>query len=124
MSFEGSDVLVLYVNGQRVEVTAPSTQQSLVSFLRDNLGLRGSKIGCGEGGCGACTVTVSAVDRNSGVVKHVAANACVTRLCALHGMAVTTVEGLGSTRTSLHPVQERIYKAHGSQCGFCTPGTT
>ncbi len=44
------------------------------------------------------------------------------RLCSLHGASVTTVEGLGSVREGLHPVQERIYKAHGSQCGFCTPG--
>lgn len=49
-------------------------------------------------------------------------NACLTPVCAIHGMAVTTVEGIGSTRTKLHPVQERIAKAHGSQCGFCTPG--
>lgn len=51
-----------------------------------------------------------------------AVNACLTPVCACHGMAVTTVEGIGSTRTKLHPVQERIAKAHGSQCGFCTPG--
>lgn len=54
--------------------------------------------------------------------SHVSANACLTPICAVHGMAVTTVEGIGSTRTKLHPVQERIAKAHGSQCGFCTPG--
>lgn len=54
--------------------------------------------------------------------SHVAANACLTPVCAMHGMAVTTVEGIGSTKTKLHPVQERIAKAHGSQCGFCTPG--
>lgn len=49
-------------------------------------------------------------------------NACLTPVCSLHGAAVTTVEGIGSTKTRLHPVQERIAKAHGSQCGFCTPG--
>ena len=49
-------------------------------------------------------------------------NACLTPICSVHGLAVTTVEGIGSTRTRLHPVQERIAKAHGSQCGFCTPG--
>lgn len=46
----------------------------------------------------------------------------MTPICAVHGLAVTTVEGIGSTKTKLHPVQERIAKAHGSQCGFCTPG--
>jgi len=51
-----------------------------------------------------------------------AVNACLTPICAVHGLAVTTVEGIGSTKTKLHPVQERIAMAHGSQCGFCTPG--
>lgn len=51
-----------------------------------------------------------------------AVNACLTPVCAVHGLAVTTVEGIGSTKTKLHPVQERIAMAHGSQCGFCTPG--
>ncbi len=46
----------------------------------------------------------------------------MSRLCSLHGCSVTTVEGLGSTSTELHPVQERLYKAHGTQCGMCTPG--
>lgn len=54
--------------------------------------------------------------------RHLAVNACLTPLCAMHGLAVTTVEGIGSTKSRLHPVQERIAKAHGSQCGFCTPG--
>lgn len=49
-------------------------------------------------------------------------NACLAPVCSMHGLAVTTVEGIGSTKTRLHPVQERIAKAHGSQCGFCTPG--
>ncbi|XP_076288597.1 xanthine dehydrogenase rosy isoform X2 [Lasioglossum baleicum] len=53
---------------------------------------------------------------------HLAVNACLTPVCAVHGLAVTTVEGIGSVKTKLHPVQERIAKAHGSQCGFCTPG--
>uniref|UniRef100_A0A182PWW4 xanthine dehydrogenase n=1 Tax=Anopheles epiroticus TaxID=199890 RepID=A0A182PWW4_9DIPT len=65
---------------------------------------------------------VSKVDRKTGSLQHLAVNACLTPVCAVHGMAVTTVEGIGSTRTRLHPVQERIAKAHGSQCGFCTPG--
>ncbi|XP_055300085.1 xanthine dehydrogenase isoform X3 [Sitodiplosis mosellana] len=62
------------------------------------------------------------VNRATNELKHVAANACLTPVCAVHGMAVTTVEGIGNTKTKLHPAQERIAKAHGSQCGFCTPG--
>ena len=67
--------------------------------------LTGSKLGCGEGGCGACTVMVSSYDREEDVIRHVAVNACLTPLCSVAGMAITTVEGIGSTRTSLHPVQ-------------------
>lgn len=77
---------------------------------------------CLTGGCGACTVMISRFDREMMKVKHFAVNACLTPICSVHGLAVTTVEGIGSTRTRLHPVQERIAKAHGSQCGFCTPG--
>uniref|UniRef100_A0A4W6EPK5 Aldehyde oxidase 1 n=1 Tax=Lates calcarifer TaxID=8187 RepID=A0A4W6EPK5_LATCA len=55
-------------------------------------------------------------------IRHYSANACLLPLCQLHGAAVITVEGIGSTKTRIHPVQERIAKAHGSQCGFCTPG--
>lgn len=65
---------------------------------------------------------ISKIDRTDNRIHNLAVNACLTPICAVHGMAVTTVEGIGSTRTRLHPVQERIAKAHGSQCGFCTPG--
>lgn len=101
----------------------PNPEWTLLTYLRDTLGLCGTKLGCGEGGCGACTVMLSkVVDRQTLEIRHVAVNACLTPICAVHGMAVTTVEGIGSTKTKLHPVQERIAKAHGSQCGFCTPG--
>ena len=66
--------------------------------------LTGSKMGCGEGGCGACTVMLSKCTADE-EVKHYAINACLTPLCAVHGMAVTTVEGIGSTTTALHPCQ-------------------
>ncbi|KAF7648726.1 hypothetical protein LDENG_00152770 [Lucifuga dentata] len=94
----------------------------LLSFLRERLRLTGSKYGCGGGGCGACTVMVSRYQPHTKTIIHHSANACLLPLCQLHGAAVTTVEGIGSTKTRIHPVQERIAKAHGSQCGFCTPG--
>uniref|UniRef100_A0A8C1ZMV7 Aldehyde oxidase 5 n=1 Tax=Cyprinus carpio TaxID=7962 RepID=A0A8C1ZMV7_CYPCA len=82
----------------------------------------GTKYGCGGGGCGACTVMVSRYDPIQETVLHWSVTACLQPICSLHGAAVVTVEGIGSTKTKLHPVQERIAKAHGSQCGFCTPG--
>uniref|UniRef100_A0A3P8S0Z1 Aldehyde oxidase 1 n=1 Tax=Amphiprion percula TaxID=161767 RepID=A0A3P8S0Z1_AMPPE len=84
--------------------------------------MTGTKSGCGGGGCGACTVMVSRYQPATKTFTHYSANACLLPLCQLHGAAVTTVEGIGSTKTTIHPVQERIAKAHGSQCGFCTPG--
>ncbi|CAH2306010.1 aldehyde oxidase [Pelobates cultripes] len=93
-------------------------QHILSCYLR----LSGTKYGCGEGGCGSCTVMISTIHPISKKIIHFAANACLLPVCSLHGTAVTTVEGIGSTTTRLHPVQERIAKAHGSQCGFCSPG--
>ena len=86
------------------------------------LRLCGTKLGCGEGGCGACTVMVSKYDREKERINHLSVNACLAPICSMHGLSVTTVEGIGSTRKKLHVVQERIAKFHGSQCGFCTPG--
>ncbi|XP_070578535.1 xanthine dehydrogenase/oxidase-like [Ptychodera flava] len=65
---------------------------------------------------------VSKYDYISKEISHFSVNACLAPVCAMHGLAVTTVEGIGSMKTKLHPVQERLAKAHGSQCGFCTPG--
>uniref|UniRef100_A0A4W5P359 xanthine dehydrogenase n=1 Tax=Hucho hucho TaxID=62062 RepID=A0A4W5P359_9TELE len=94
----------------------------LLSYLRERLRLTGTKYGCGGGGCGACTVMVSRYQPSTKTILHYSANACLLPVCQLQGAAVTTVEGIGNTKTRVHPVQERIAKAHGSQCGFCTPG--
>ncbi|XP_066544615.1 aldehyde oxidase 6 isoform X2 [Amia ocellicauda] len=94
----------------------------LLSYIREKLRLTGTKYGCGGGGCGACTVMVSQYQRQSKRILHFSVNACLLPICLLHGAAVTTVEGVGNTKNRIHPVQERIAKANGSQCGFCTPG--
>ncbi|XP_065173832.1 xanthine dehydrogenase-like isoform X2 [Atheta coriaria] len=114
--------LVFYVNGKKIVEKNVNPEWTLLMYLRNKLSLCGTKLGCGEGGCGACTVMISKYDRNALKVKHYPVNACLAPVCSMHGLAVTTVEGIGSTITKLHPVQERIAKAHGSQCGFCTPG--
>ncbi|XP_076238841.1 xanthine dehydrogenase rosy isoform X2 [Calliopsis andreniformis] len=117
-----SRTLVFYVNGKEVVDNNIDPEWTLLWYLRNKLHLTGTKLGCAEGGCGACTVMISKLNRTTGIITHLAVNACLTPICAVHGLAVTTVEGIGSVRTKLHPVQERIAKAHGSQCGFCTPG--
>ncbi|XP_010216199.1 PREDICTED: aldehyde oxidase [Tinamus guttatus] len=94
----------------------------LLSYLRKRLRLTGTKYSCGGGGCGACTVMISTYEPASKKIQHYSANACLLPICSLYGKAVTTVEGVGSTESRVHPVQERLAKCHGSQCGFCTPG--
>ncbi|GLD63306.1 aldehyde oxidase [Lates japonicus] len=116
------DTLCFFINGKKVTENHADPETMLLSFLREKLRLTGTKYGCGGGGCGACTVMVSRYQPVTKTIIHYSANACLLPLCQLHGAAVTTVEGVGSTKTRIHPVQERIAKAHGSQCGFCTPG--
>ncbi|XP_073194775.1 xanthine dehydrogenase/oxidase isoform X4 [Lepidochelys kempii] len=117
-----TDQLIFFVNGQKVLEKNVDPETTLLTYLRRKLGLPGTKLGCGEGGCGACTVMISKFDNSQKKIVHYSVNACLFPICALHRVAVTTVEGIGSTKTRLHPVQERIAKSHGSQCGFCTPG--
>ncbi|XP_006901194.1 PREDICTED: xanthine dehydrogenase/oxidase [Elephantulus edwardii] len=117
-----ADELVFFVNGKKVVEKNADPETTLLAYLRRKLGLSGTKLGCGEGGCGACTVMLSKYDHLQKKIVHFSVNACLAPICSLHHVAVTTVEGIGSTKTRLHPVQERIAKSHGSQCGFCTPG--
>lgn len=99
------------LNNETQRVTAPPTT-SLLDWLRETRGLCGTKEGCNEGDCGACTVMLGDADGVRAV------NACLLMLPQLAGKSVTTVEGLGDS----HPVQEMMVAHHGSQCGFCTPG--
>ncbi|GLT78778.1 hypothetical protein SLA2020_503040 [Shorea laevis] len=118
---EESKEAILYVNGVRKVLPDGLAHLTLLEYLRD-LGLAGTKLGCGEGGCGACTVMVSHYDRRLKKCVHYAVNACLAPLYSLEGTHVITVEGVGNCRRGLHPVQESLAGAHGSQCGFCTPG--
>ncbi|KAM5153274.1 aldehyde oxidase 1-like [Mantella aurantiaca] len=117
-----SDELIFFVNGKKITEQKANPEEMLLPYLRRKLRLTGTKYGCGGGGCGSCTVMISHIHPVSKKIIHYSANACLLPICSLYHAAVTTVEGIGSTATSLHPVQERIAKAHGSQCGFCSPG--
>lgn len=101
----------LFVNGAAVDVEA-SPLGSLVHVLRDGLGLTGTKIGCYEGRCGACTVLL---DGRPTV-------ACLTPAAHAQGREVTTVEGLAGPDGELTPLQEAMLDTGGAQCGACTPG--
>lgn len=117
-----SSEIVFYVNGRRTVLTNPNPQWTLLDYLRSRPGLRGTKLGCGEGGCGACTVVMQLGEESPRKrIKHVSINACLFPLLGCEGKHIITVEGIGSI-ASPHPLQERMAKMHGSQCGFCTPG--
>ena len=103
------------LNGEPVLAEGRATT-TLLDWLRETRGLTGTKEGCNEGDCGACSVMVT---DDHGVR---ALNACILFLPQLHGKAVRTVEGIARPDGSLHPVQAALVEHHGSQCGFCTPG--
>jgi aerobic-type carbon monoxide dehydrogenase small subunit (CoxS/CutS family) len=100
----------LHVNGSRRAVDADA-ERTLLSVLRDDLDLTGSKYGCGEGRCGACTVLIDGQPVRS----------CTTRVAAAEGKQVRTIEGLADG-DKLHPVQQAFLDADALQCGYCTPG--
>ncbi|TYH53959.1 hypothetical protein ES332_D09G135900v1 [Gossypium tomentosum] len=118
---EESKEAIVYVNGVRKVLPDGLAHLTLLEYLRD-IGLTGTKLGCGEGGCGACTVMISHYDRKTKKCMHYAVNACLAPLYSVEGMHVITVEGLGNHKRGLHPIQESLARSHGSQCGFCTPG--
>ena len=105
-----SNVTALTVNGKKLTVAVDS-QTSLLSVLRNDLDLTGTKYGCGEAQCGACTVLVDGQQMRS----------CVTPVGKVANKKITTIEGLEKDG-QLHPVQEAFLKADAMQCGYCTPG--
>ena len=108
------------LNGNRERIDAVNPTLTLLEWLRESRGLTGTKEGCNEGDCGACTVMVSE-QRNGQVVRN-AVNSCILFLPQLDGKSVRTVEGVQGPGGALHPVQEAMVTHNGSQCGFCTPG--
>lgn len=100
----------LVVNRQRYRIVV-QTDRLLLWVLRDELDLTGTKYGCGEGQCGACTVLIDGAPVRS----------CMTRVSALTGKEITTIEGIAESG-KLHPVQEAFIHADAMQCGYCTPG--
>ncbi|ATG40642.1 xanthine dehydrogenase small subunit [Phaeobacter piscinae] len=104
------------LNGEEVALTEVSPTATLLDWLREDRGLTGTKEGCNEGDCGACTVMVT----DDHGAKPL--NACILFLPQLHGKSIRTVEGAAGPDGQLHPVQEAMITHHGSQCGFCTPG--
>ncbi len=105
-----TSAIELVVNGTRRAI-ASEGEASLLSVLRDEIGLTGAKYGCGEGQCGACTVLIDGVPRRS----------CITKVWSVAGKAITTIEGI-ERNGALHPLQEAFLVEDALQCGYCTSG--
>ena len=103
-----------------VEIDRCDPTLTVLDWLRLNQRMTGTKEGCAEGDCGACTVVVGRLDR--GLLRYEAINACIRFLPTLDGCQLLTVEHLKGADGALHPVQQAMVECHGSQCGFCTPG--
>jgi xanthine dehydrogenase small subunit len=112
--------LRFFRRGELVSLGNVPPERTLLELLREDLGACGTKEGCGEGDCGACTVVLGeAVDDR---LQYRAVNSCIRLAHSIDGMALWTVEDLASEDGQLHPAQEAMVNCHGSQCGFCTPG--
>ncbi|HMF67831.1 MAG TPA: 2Fe-2S iron-sulfur cluster-binding protein, partial [Phyllobacterium sp.] len=108
------------LNDKVIERSDISPTETLLDFLRLDRKMRGTKEGCAEGDCGACTVLVGRL--LNGKLKYESVNACIRFVGSLDGCHVVTVEALAGADGTLHPVQQAMVDTHASQCGFCTPG--
>ncbi|MCK5932717.1 MAG: xanthine dehydrogenase small subunit [Fulvimarina manganoxydans] len=108
------------LNGRDISLSDVAADRTLLDFLRLDRRLTGTKEGCAEGDCGACTVLVGRLTDNG--LAYAPVNACIRFLASVNGCHVVTVEHLAGQDGRLHPVQQAMVDHHGSQCGFCTPG--
>ena len=115
-----TDSIRFILNGDTVSLKDFAPTETLLDFLRLKRQLTGTKEGCAEGDCGACTVLVGRMVE--GALHYEGVNACIRLTGSLHGTHVVTVEHLAAKDGTLHPVQQAMVDCHGSQCGFCTPG--
>src|SRR5436309_9995698 len=112
------------LDGEIVAAHGVKPTTTLLQYLREGLGRRGTKEGCAEGDCGACTVVVGELRDASSQsrIEYRAVNSCIRFLPTLDGKEIVTAESLRAADGGLHPVQRAMMDGHASQCGFCTPG--
>ncbi|WP_159950529.1 xanthine dehydrogenase small subunit [Rhizobium sp. 18065] len=115
-----ADSIRFILNGEDIALSSVDPTETLLDFLRLKRRLTGSKEGCAEGDCGACTVLVGRLV--AGRLTYETVNACIRFVGSLNATHVVTVEHLAAKDGTLHPVQQAMVDCHGSQCGFCTPG--
>lgn len=110
------------LDGRVIRADGYSPTTTVLEFLREGLRRTGTKEGCAEGDCGACTVVLGALDDAGDKIRYRAINSCIRFLPTLDGQELVTVESLQAPDGALHPVQQALVDHHASQCGFCTPG--
>ncbi|MDJ0813312.1 MAG: xanthine dehydrogenase small subunit [Woeseiaceae bacterium] len=116
-----SNTIRFILDGERYELANVDPTRTVLQFLREDLGRKGTKEGCAEGDCGACTVVLLELNAEGDDVTLRPVNSCIQFLPTLDGKELLTVESL-AREDGLHPVQQAMVDHHGSQCGFCTPG--
>ena len=115
-----SNIIQFVYQNRIVEIKNPDPNETLLNYVRTKLKKTGTKEGCAEGGCGACTIVLGELKDDK--INYSSINSCIMFLPTLHGKQLILVEDLVSKDGSLHPVQQAMVNYHGSQCGFCTPG--
>ncbi len=110
------------LNGQLVCEPALPCTMTVLEYLREVRGLTGTKEGCADGDCGACTVVGGVLAADGSHIRYRAINSCIRFIPTVDGHELVTAEGLQAVDGTLHPVQQSMVDHHGSQCGFCTPG--
>ena len=115
-----SNVINFILENKIQEIRNPDPNETILNYIRLKLKKTGTKEGCAEGGCGACTVVIGELKKNNIVYKAI--NSCIAFTTSLEGKQLLIVEDLMLKNGSLHPVQSSMVNHHGSQCGFCTPG--
>lgn len=116
------DAIRFVLDGKVITLHDVDPTRTVLQLLREDLNRTGTKEGCAEGDCGACTVVVAELDDDNRRLTFEAINSCIQFVPTLDGKALITVESLKRKDDSLHPVQQAMVDCHGSQCGFCTPG--
>ena len=115
-----SNIIQFVYNNKIINLNNPDPNRTILDYIRSDLKQKGTKEGCAEGGCGACTVVIGELKNKK--LNYKSINSCISFLPTLDKKYLILVENLSSENNKLHPVQEAMVKFHGSQCGFCTPG--
>jgi xanthine dehydrogenase small subunit len=115
-----SNSIEFVLNNKIIKIENPDPNETILNYVRLNLKKTGTKEGCAEGGCGACTIVLGEIKNNDILYKSI--NSCITFLPVLNGKQLILIESLSPENGKLHVVQNAMVNFHGSQCGFCTPG--